>query len=169
MKTHWRYAVLPTLLLTLLLLSVSKVHAQEPQPPDDAVNAIAEQLYCPVCENVPLDACETDACVQWRDLIRDKLAEGWTPEQIKDHFVELYGIRVLAVPPAQGFNRIVYLVPAVFFLLVLMLGFFRMKNWRQVEVDEQEDVSTAVDDALFTRLNADLDHYRDSKSGQQDD
>jgi cytochrome c-type biogenesis protein CcmH/NrfF len=45
-------------------------------PTDDEVNAIAKQLYCPVCENIPLDVCPTQACAQWRDLIREKLARG---------------------------------------------------------------------------------------------
>ncbi|NQS91637.1 MAG: hypothetical protein HQ574_04445, partial [Chloroflexi bacterium] len=42
------------------------VTAQGSDPTDDDVNAIAKQLYCPVCENIPLDACGTAACEQWR-------------------------------------------------------------------------------------------------------
>jgi cytochrome c-type biogenesis protein CcmH len=80
-------------------------------PTDDEVNAIAKQLYCPVCENIPLDVCPTQACAQWRDLIREKLAEGWNERQIKDYFVEQYGERVLAAPPARGINWLFYLVP----------------------------------------------------------
>ena len=40
------------------------------------VNAIASQLYCPVCESTPLDVCPTEACRQWRDVIRTMLTEG---------------------------------------------------------------------------------------------
>jgi cytochrome c-type biogenesis protein CcmH len=75
---------------------------------DDEVNAIAKQLYCPVCENIPLDVCGTQACEQWRELIRLKLSEGQSEEQIKQYFVDQYGERVLgtrhwwvyALPPA---------------------------------------------------------------------
>ena len=81
-------------------------------PTDDDVNAVAKQLFCPVCENIPLDTCGTAACEQWRGIIREKLSEGWTEDQIKNYFVEQYGDRVLAEPPAQGFNWVVYLVPA---------------------------------------------------------
>ena len=38
---------------------------------DDQVNAVAKQLYCPVCENIPLDVCPTQACAEWRELMRD--------------------------------------------------------------------------------------------------
>ena len=53
-----------------------RAFAQSPTPSDDDVNRIAHQLYCPVCENVPLDVCGTQACAQWRELIREKLGQG---------------------------------------------------------------------------------------------
>ena len=65
------------LVLVLMRLSVSPVSAQGPGPTDDEVNRIAKQLYCPVCESTPLDVCPTEACRQWRDLIRLQDV-GWT-------------------------------------------------------------------------------------------
>ncbi len=90
------------LILLLASISIRTVSAQEvnPDPPsDDEVNAIAKELYCPVCENTPLDVCPTQACEEWRQLIYDKLALGWDEEQIKSYFSEQYGDRVLAAPP----------------------------------------------------------------------
>jgi cytochrome c-type biogenesis protein CcmH len=100
------------------LLFVELVSAQQPQPTpsDDQVNAIASQLYCPVCENTPLDVCPTTACAQWRDLIRQKLIEGKGPQEIKDYFVEYYGARVLGAPPAAGFYWLAYVVPPIIIL-----------------------------------------------------
>ena len=101
-------------LLTLAAFSTPPAaQAQQPTPSDDAVNAIAKQLFCPVCENTPLDVCPTQACAQWRELIREKLAEGWSEEQIKDYFIEQYGARVVGVPPAQGLTWLVYLIPPI--------------------------------------------------------
>jgi cytochrome c-type biogenesis protein CcmH len=92
--------------------------AQGPTPTDDDVNRIAKQLYCPVCESTPLDVCPTEACRQWRDLIRTMLADGKSEAEIKQYFVAQYGARVLAEPP----NRLVsYLVPAVAILLGVLL------------------------------------------------
>jgi len=65
-----------------LFLPAEAARAQGEMPSDDDVNRIARQLYCPVCENVPLDECTTEACQQWRDLIRQQLSEGWTEEEI---------------------------------------------------------------------------------------
>jgi cytochrome c-type biogenesis protein CcmH len=97
--------------------------AQVPTPSDDEINAVAHDLYCPVCENVPLDVCPTLACEQWRGTIRAKLAEGWTEEQIHRYFAEQYGMRVLAAPPAQGWTWIAYAVPPALFLAgAVMVG-----------------------------------------------
>ena len=97
-------------------LWVGAVSAQGSAPTDDDVNRVAKQLFCPVCESTPLDVCPTQACAQWRALIRQKLADGWTDEQIKQYFVDQYGVRVLAEPPHQGLNWLVYIVPAVLFV-----------------------------------------------------
>ncbi len=85
--------------------------AQGIEVTDDQVNRIAKSLYCPVCENVPLDVCPTQACQQWRETIRRLLAEGRTDEEIRRYFVERYGARVLGMPPAAGLNWLVYVGP----------------------------------------------------------
>jgi len=110
-KTLWIVAGLAAVLAGLLIVGV--VAAQGGTVTDDQVNAIAKRLNCPVCENVPLDVCETQACVQWRDLIRQKLAAGEKPEQIINYFQATYGDRVLQEPPRGGFTGLVWILPFV--------------------------------------------------------
>lgn len=101
-------------------LPAVSVQAQEDNPvTDDEVNRLASELYCPVCENVPLEVCPTKACAQWRELIREKMSLGWSDEQIKEYFATQYGEQVLAVPPRRGFNWLIYVVPP---LLVIIGG-----------------------------------------------
>ncbi len=105
--------------------------AQTVTPSDDQVNQIAHQLYCPVCENTPLDVCPTEACRQWRDLIRQQLSQGWSESQIKQYFVEQYGARVLAEPPRAGLNWLVYVLPPVIILAGAFLLFRALRTWTQ--------------------------------------
>ncbi len=106
--------------------------AQQPTPSDDEINAIAHQLFCPVCENIPLDVCDTEACRQWRDLIRQMLAEGRTEEEIKQYFADNYGVRVLSEPPIEGFNWLAYIVPPVAFLAGAYLLFRAFRTWQRL-------------------------------------
>lgn len=120
-------------------------------PTDDEVNAIAKQLYCPVCENIPLDVCPTQACAQWRDLIRQKLSDGWSEQQIKDYFVEQYGERVLGAPPARGFNWLVYLVPPLAIITgiyILYRAFLSMRAKPVAQVSTPATPDTPVDDYI---------------------
>ena len=122
MNKHNRLFLLLAL-LGLLLLPAQAAFAQAKSPTDNDVNAVASQLFCPVCENTPLDVCPTAACHDWRELIRAKLAEGWTEKQIKDYFAEQYGARVLAEPPFSGLNLLVYIIPPALIIAgALFLG-----------------------------------------------
>ena len=104
--------------------------AQDGGPTDDDVNVIDRELYCPVCENIPLDVCPTQACEQWRATIREKLVLGWSDDQIKDYFVDQYGPRVLAEPPAEGFNSLVYILPPVLFVIGAYVLFRSVRAWK---------------------------------------
>jgi len=121
-----RTAFYALLLVLVIFGTANNVLAQGEEPTDDDVNRIAKQLFCPVCESTPLDVCPTEACRQWRDLIRQMLSEGKTEDEIKQYFVAQYGARVLDEPP----NRFVsYVVPVVAFLLGAFLLFRGFKMW----------------------------------------
>jgi len=131
------------ILLALLSTSLVTVFAQGSTPTDDDVNRIAKQLYCPVCESTPLDVCPTEACRQWRDLIRQMLSEGKSEDQIKQYFVDQYGVRVLNEPP----NKFVsYIVPAIAFLLGVYLLVRGFQMWlKPVSGDSGTNENNAPD------------------------
>ena len=81
--------------LVLTLTSPAVIAQQVPTPTLDQINAVARELYCPLCNGVRLDTCELQACIQMRQVISDKLAEGVSKEQIKQEFVAEYGPKVL--------------------------------------------------------------------------
>ena len=123
----------------LLLTLITQVFAQDINTSgvtDDDVNAVAKQLYCPVCENIPLDVCGTQACAQWRELIREKLAQGWDENEIKEYFVLQYGDRVLAEPPRSGLNWLIYILPPIAFLAGIFILFRGIKSWRNIPDSE---------------------------------
>lgn len=156
-----QYAIF--LLIILAALLVSPAFAQGTNPPtDDDVNAVAKQLYCPVCENTPLDVCPTQACAQWRDLIRLKLSQGESEQEIKDYFVANYGARVLNEPPREGLNWLAYLVPPLAILagaVFLFRAFQRMKK-PVVAAPAQSQMNDASADEYVSRLEAEVKKQR---------
>jgi cytochrome c-type biogenesis protein CcmH len=150
------------LLLALGAAWAGSASAQQPTPSDDQVNAIARQLFCPVCQNTPLDVCPTEACHQWRELIRQMLAEGKSEAYIKQYFVDNYGARVLAEPPQSGFNWLIYIVPPVAFLAGAFLLYRAYRTWQRMEKESAAETSSApgpasaVKDEYVDRLEEEL-------------
>ena len=133
--------------------------AQEQFPSDDEVNAIARQLYCPVCENVPLDVCPTQACAQWRETIRERLIAGYNEQEIKDFFVEQYGARVLATPPATGLNWLVYVLPPAVFIIGVIILLRTLRSWRKAPTAAPVQSTPPSDDSqdpYVQRIEAEL-------------
>lgn len=154
--------VLMFLLLTALTW-VGSAAAQDAQPPtDDEVNAIAKELFCPVCENTPLDVCPTEACKQWRDLIRLKLSEGWTEAQIKQYFVDQYGARVLSEPPRQGWYWLIYIVPVILLLAGMYILFRAYQTMRApvlaevMPIEAARQAPASQDDEYLRRVEEEL-------------
>jgi cytochrome c-type biogenesis protein CcmH len=112
-------------------------------------------LYCPVCENTPLDVCPTEACRQWRDLIRQQLSQGWTEQQIKQYFVQQYGVRVLDEPPQAGLNWLIYILPPVIILAGAFILFRALRTWTKLGLASA--VSGSNDEAVKAEYIARLE------------
>jgi len=148
-----RKILLAALTIAASLFAMYVVYAQEGgpgYPTDDQVNAIAKNLYCPVCPNTPLDVCETKACQDWRAQIRDQLAKGWSEEQIVAYFVAQYGERVLGEPKRTGFTSMVWVLPLISVILGLVVVWQVLRGWKSGEK------SQAVGETSVPQVPADL-------------
>jgi cytochrome c-type biogenesis protein CcmH len=147
-----------SVLVGLVLIFTGSALAQDIRPSDDEVNAIAKGIYCPVCENTPLDVCPTQVCAQWRELIREQLAMGWSEAQIRQYFVDQYGDRVLATPPARGLNWLVYVIPPIAILSGAFILFRTLRTWiKPLPVVDPDVIETTQEkDEYVARLESEL-------------
>ncbi len=131
MRRHWFARRWLVLLVVLALFAAGSVVAQD-DISDDEVNEIASELYCPVCESTPLDVCPTQACADWRELIRTQLSDGASRQDVLDYFARQYGDGVLANPPSRGVSLIVlWVIPILGIALAAVLFARAMRNMRQ--------------------------------------
>ncbi len=79
---------------------------------------LAGELMSPACPGRTLINCTSGHAEQWRELIRQKLAQGETKAQIIQYFVDMRGEEILAAPPAHGFALTAWLFP----ILVIVNG-----------------------------------------------
>jgi cytochrome c-type biogenesis protein CcmH/NrfF len=130
-------ALLAIALMSVALVSTRGVEAQTPTPPppaptpaatptDAQVLAVEHQLLCPLCVNERLDVCTLAICNDMKQIVRDRLAQGATSDEIISFFEARYGPKVRAELPRTGFNLLLFgwvggalLVTAVAAALVL--------------------------------------------------
>ena len=118
-----------TLAVVAMSIHAAAVHAQDTalRPAvatkgDSALEArtssVASQLRCPVCQGLSIQDSPSDLAQSMRAVVRDQLAAGKTPDEVKAYFVSKYGEWILLAPRASGFNLVAYAVP----LLVVFGG-----------------------------------------------
>jgi cytochrome c-type biogenesis protein CcmH len=163
-------ANLSILIAVLFLLFLGlPTHAQDATtPPDvtaDEVNAIARKMYCPVCENIPLDVCPTEACAQWRDQIQAELEAGSSEDQIIAGFVARYGDRVVGTPQDPMLRTLSLVTPWLIALVVAACaGVVLLRWWRRRGTLSLTSANTnpvdIADDDYRARLERDLQARR---------
>ncbi len=160
-QTVSRCLLLTGLALLLVLGVVAPAHAQTPTP--NQINAVARELWCPLCNGVRLDNCELQACVQMREVIAEKLMAGESKEQIKAYFVQQYGDVVLGAPSGTGFNLVAWLLPVLIFVTAVGWLAFLVRAWTRrripAAVSAASHQSGGQPDAYLKRVDEELKRY----------
>lgn len=93
---------------------------------------VADRLRCPVCRNQSILESPSPLAREMQAVIRERLAAGDSPEEVKAYFVSRYGEWVLLQPEPRGMNLLVYLLPALAFLVGGGLVGWRVRAWAKV-------------------------------------
>lgn len=128
--TAVRACLVLALLVPVLWFGLPQV-ARADNPIDGQVHAIAGELQCPICAGQSVNESSSPLAQQMRALIRKKLEEGESREQILAYFVDRYGESILREPPKVGFNQVLWWLPAsgIIFGAVLLAVF--LLRWRR--------------------------------------
>lgn len=81
--------------------------------PEALAAVIARELSCPVCEGQSVADSSATVAVQMRAEILEMVRQGRSESEIIDHYVQQYGIWILARPPATGVYVLLWGAPAV--------------------------------------------------------
>lgn len=113
--------------------SGAAVEAQIAQAPDSVleaeVRAVASELRCPVCQGESIEDSPAALAQEMRAIVREQLAAGRTPDEVKGYFVEKYGEWILLRPRARGWNVLVYVLPVVALLVGAVVITRATRRW----------------------------------------
>lgn len=136
------------LVIAVLLLSpVATLAAQEGSDPEleAKVREVASQLRCVVCQGLSIQDSPSELAQDMKALVREQLAAGRTPEEVKQYFVERYGEWVLLTPRAEGLNLIVYVVPFIGLLLGAVFLARAVMRWTRQGTEAAASADPPVD------------------------
>ncbi|SPF80740.1 cytochrome c-type biogenesis protein [Pseudoprimorskyibacter insulae] len=83
---------------------------------------ISKGLRCLVCQNENIDDSNASLARDLRILVRDRLEEGDTDEQVVDFVVERYGEFVLLKPTTAGGNWLLWAAGPILFVIAALLA-----------------------------------------------
>ena len=104
--------VLATATVALVLMAGSPLGFQQ----EDEARALEALLIAPCCFTQQVSVHQSPAADEVRRDVRARLAAGQTRQQILDAYEARYGRKVLADPPARGFDVTLYVMPLAIFL-----------------------------------------------------
>ena len=124
--------LIPVLIMMSLPVQAASVNEDPIEP---RVRALAALLRCPVCQSENILDSHSSTAREMVVILRERIAEGMSDDEIFEFFRTRYGDYVLLSPPMKGAGRIVWLVPVGFVLLglgmfILILGRHRRRAAR---------------------------------------
>ncbi len=110
---------------------------------------------CPVCQGQTVSESNSDLAIDMRSIIKRKLEEGQSREEILSYFVERYGETVLASPPVKGINWILWASPLIaIFVGVIFIHFYlsRIKEMPRDQASSRKNNTNKDSDIEYKKI-----------------
>jgi len=102
--------------------SMVAAYAQEPEfdpKVEAAAREVGKSLRCVVCQNQSIEDSGAPLAADMRRLVRERLAAGESPDEVRAYMTDRYGNFVLMKPPVQLDTLLLWLGPLLFACLAL--------------------------------------------------
>jgi len=156
-------AALLLTLLTMVILSAAPAWAAEVD--QKVQKEIEDSLVCQDGCGMILSACENQTAEYMRKIIVDRLGKGQSKQDIMNYFVSIYGVKVLAAPPKEGFNITAWVTPFIAIIGGALFVYFALDKWvfqarlAQMDQDEKKEKNHIDLSEYEDKLEAELKKY----------
>lgn len=120
---------------------------------DPAKEAMARDLMkeirCLVCQNQSIEDSNADLARDLRQIVRERIALGDTPDNVRAYLVDRYGDWVLLEPPVKPRTYFLWASPFIFLLVVVYLLLRRRAvsaSPEPLSAEEQAELQAVLDE-----------------------
>ncbi len=152
MIKHW--ILIPFFLI--LFTSFSTAETLNEDQLQVRVKEVAKTLRCAVCQSESVWESNAELAIQMRDIIRERLSQGQSPDEIRAYFVSRYGDFILLKPRAFGMNWLLWGGP---FLLLIIGGSFlfrTLRKWVAQTAPDSPEILSPLDERGRRRIEQEL-------------
>jgi cytochrome c-type biogenesis protein CcmH len=135
------WGLLALVVVALLIIGAQPRHAVSL---DERTDRVARTIKCPACTDESVATSDAPVSQAARKVIRQQLAEGRSPDQIRAYFVSRYDPSILLTPKKSGFDSLVWILPVVAVVLGAGGLGFAFWRWRQADPTSVTDDDRAV-------------------------
>ena len=128
----------------------------EEQAIDIRTREIAKTLRCTVCQSESVFESQAPLAQQMRGVIRERVAQGQSDEEIRCYFLSRYGDYILMEPRRTGLNWLIWAGP---FLMLLVGGLFlyrTLARWTAQTASAPLEDLPPLDDISRQRIEREL-------------
>ena len=89
---------------------------------------LSKGIRCLVCQNQSIDDSDSDLAKDLRRIIRKKIIQGDTDNEITQYLVDKYGNFILMKPPLYQDTYILWISPLLLMLVGITIMYFKLKR-----------------------------------------
>ena len=89
---------------------------------------LSKGIRCLVCQNQSIDDSDSDLAKDLRRIIRKKIIQGDTDDEIEQYLVDKYGNFILMKPPLYQDTYILWISPLLLMLVGITIMYFTLKR-----------------------------------------
>ena len=89
---------------------------------------LSKGIRCLVCQNQSIDDSDSDLAKDLRRIIRKKIIQGETDNEITQYLVDKYGNFILMKPPLYRDTYILWISPLLLMLVGITIMYFTLKR-----------------------------------------
>lgn len=126
-----RVARAAVLLVALVVAGLGVGRAVSPGPPpsvQEQADSLSATIRCPTCQGLSIKDSPSVLATGSRQVVEEQLAQGRSPEQVRQYFVDRYGPSALLSPAGDGPGLLVWTAPALVLPLAGVLGWRRLRR-----------------------------------------
>ncbi len=153
-----------SIFLVSAVLPLASAQALSPEAEEKLLMETASELVCLCgCGNQLISSCTCGQAANHRQFLRQQIKQGKNKQQLLQIMVDKYGPEVLAAPPKEGLNWILWVVVPYILPLLAAVGLgWLLTKWvkRRKLTPLQEQEQAQLEEQLASKTDTASEQYK---------